>query len=283
MQEKGRRAAQDTQERTQMQADRAGTRGRIWDRLCGAEIVCAGPDSEVKRAVAETLARAARAQSGAELRFAEKMRQESLVLIFGGYAREDGWENFLELTETLEQARRTGPRRALFISDDMVYGKVFGEQRPLKEDEIGYLSHTAADCAAAQCMRTAEHLCFRLAREEGLSLSIVRADWGSLLRFLRPEEEKDAAWAGYRPETADRHPGSIADGGQCSEKAAGGGYLLRTMAELLLDGAPGEVYNLPGLPEELLQEREARVRERSLLSPVIVAPDTGKAENYAAS
>lgn len=178
-------------------------------------------------------------------------RTDCRVLLFGSMDSADGtvaWRSFEKLTETLLQAAALRPRRLLFVSDMMVYGKLFGEQRLVREDEIGYLSHTTDREMAAQCLRTVENLCFRLAREEGLNAGIVRADWKTV----------------------------FAGTGECR--------MRETLLNILENGAPGEVFNLS---EESLKERILRnercAEARSPLSPITVIPDTGKAENYAAS
>lgn len=178
-------------------------------------------------------------------------RRDCLVLVFGEIASGSApapWQSLEELSEVLLRAADIRPRRMVLVSDTMVYGKLFGEQRLVKEDEIGYLSHTADGETAAQCMRTAENLCFRLTRERGLNAGIVRADW-------------QAVFAGTKQSR-----------------------LQETLLNILENGAPGEVFNLSEKSsKERLLQKEQCAQARSPLSPITVIPDTGKAEKYAAS
>ncbi len=180
---------------------------------------------------------------------------EDSVLLFGCYDVEGGnvdprWPELL--TEAIAQIQIARPRRTLLISDLMVYGKMFGQQRLLGEEEIGYVCHTSADDAAAQWMRTAEHLCSRLAREEGLAVKIVRADWAHIPVLLQAED--------------------------------GSGTILNSILDILENGAAGEAYNLSGLTQEGLVRKNAEyAKTRSPLAPVRRIPDIGKAENHAAS
>lgn len=216
-----------------------------------------GPDSPVKQTLQNALARAG---IGEVRSYACAAREhapapEDSVLLFGCYDAKGNnadqeWPK--ALTGAIAQVQKARPRRALLISDLMVYGKVFGRQRLLGEEEIGYICHTSADDAAAQWMRTAEHLCSRLAREESLAVKIVRADWAHILGLLQTED--------------------------------GPGTILASILDILENGAAGEAYNLSGLTREgLARENAERARTRSPLAPVTVIPDIRKAENYAAS
>lgn len=226
-------------------------------------IVLLGPDSGVREAVCSSLKKAGPA--GRELvcgQPADPVAPGDSVLLFGCYDPEEGaqaWSGFEELSEALEQVRKNRPRRVLFVSDLLVYGKVFGAPRLLREDEVGYVCHTAEDGMTAQCLRTAENLCARLAREEGLSVKIVRADWR---RLIREEAEGISGQSGRRSlET-----------------------ILGVMLKILESGEPGSVCNLPVADPELLRRECAQSgQSRSPLMPLAVIPDTGKAEKYAAS
>lgn len=196
------------------------------------------------------------------------LTREDCVLLFGRYAEsgeqpcasarneaedcrpDTGWIE--ELMDAIGQIRRIRPRGVLFVSDTMVYGKLFGEQRLLRENELGYVCHTSADGMTAQWMRTAEHLCARLAREEGLSVKIVRADWEHIPAVLQEDGEQ--------------------------------GEILNSLFDIWENGIAGEAYNLSGLSRDTLARKNAEcAKARSPLAPVTVLPDIGKAENYAAS
>lgn len=167
------------------------------------------------------------------------------------------WQEFVALSGLLKDLQKSDPAAVLLLSDAMVYGKVFGTAHALKEDELGYVCHTDPKDAAAQCMRTMEHLCSRLGREEGFPVKIARVDW-DILR--KPEDLPEVIYE----------------------------QLAYHMLKVMLKGAPGEAYNLPGA-EELKAAAEnperpvetARpgqdVPDRSPLSPIPIIPDTGKA------
>lgn len=171
------------------------------------------------------------------------------------------WQEFLELAELLERICAVKPRTVLLVSNTKVYGKVYGNRHALKEDETGYVCHTAPRDNAAQCMRMLEHLCSRLAREDGFPVKIVRADWEHILG-------------------ASRGP----DGNSGEEREDGGGFsenLAEAMVRVMQSGVPGEAYNLSaadecretgsGQPEGEIQQ------ELSPLSPIPIMPDAGKA------
>ncbi len=215
-----------------------------------------GADSPVKQLLRNALEQA----KPGEVRFVSAgqepaLTQEDSVFLFGCYgAAGEGADPrwFGELAGAILQVQQARPRRTLFVSDNMVYGKVFGAQRLLGETEIGYLSHTSAGEMAAHQMRTAEHLCSRLAREEGLAVKIVRADWEHIPAMCQSEE--------------------------------GSGTILNSILNILENGAAGEAYNLSGLTREGLARKNAEcAKARSPLAPVTVLPDIGKAENYAAT
>lgn len=167
------------------------------------------------------------------------------------------WQELVALSGLLEDLKKSDPAAVLLLSDAMVYGKVFGAAHALKEDELGYVCHTDPKDAAVQCMRTMEHLCSRLGREEGFPVKMARVDWDIL-----------------------RKPGDLPEG--IYEQ------LAYHMLKVLLKGASGEAYNLPGA-EELKAAAENPERtvetarpgqdfpDRSPLSPIPIIPDTGKA------
>ena len=173
------------------------------------------------------------------------------------YSDMDVWQKLLALSGLLEDLKKSDLAAVLLLSDAMVYGKVFGAAHALKEDELGYVCHTDPKDAAVQCMRTMEHLCSRLGREEGFPVKMARVDWDIL-----------------------RKPGDLPEG--IYEQ------LAYHMLKVLLRGMPGEVYNLPGA-EELKEAAENPGRpvetgrlgqdfsDRSPLSPIPIIPDAGKA------
>ena len=152
------------------------------------------------------------------------------------------WKEFLVLSGLLEDLRKADPAAVLLLSDTGVYGKIFGALHALKEDEMGYVCHTDPGDSALQCMRTMEHLCGRLGREEGFPVKIARVSGNG---FLNPEDHDEKF---------------------CER-------LAFCVLKVMLRGTPGEVYNLPGMeePEDL-----SRRSDHSPLSPIPIIPDAGK-------
>lgn len=120
------------------------------------------------------------------------------------------WDGMLSLAEELEAMRQAEPEAVLLVTGSAVYGKSFGKAHPLREEELGYVCHASRQDGTAQCMRMAEHLACRLARE-GLPVKVARMD-------------------------------KLPSGEGLDE-------FLDTVMTVLLDGGVGEVYNIPA-PEE---------------------------------
>lgn len=115
------------------------------------------------------------------------------------------WEETLQLLAQMQSLAETKPAAVLLISGNEVYGKCFGTPHALKEEELGYVCHTAGSDIPAQCMRTAEHFACALAQNQ-LPIRIGRM--GALQKEL-PQR------------------------------------LLEACARILLYGADAEIYNLP--------------------------------------
>lgn len=263
-------------------------RKQLCSRLAGSRILVIDPGDGIGQAVLGELRRMSRlTEPGFEVTGrAESMRQQDYVLLFpesgvqGSTAAEseleaqgaggivsgnkaqvkkpggiemDPWHNFLHFTEQMERIRIIKPRGVLLLSDTSVYGKVFGMPHALKEEETGYVCHTDSKDMNVQCMRMAEHLCGRLAREEGVLVKIARMDRNVLpeIKNRQDDGEKGLTGAGMEEVLA--------------------GAILR----VLLDGVPGEVYNLPVSPDAIpeIPDEEGH----SALSPVRIVPDCGKA------
>lgn len=193
-------------------------------RQVKGRILIVGPDLPVNRFLAENLQPAADA-AGMECAPSlspEAVEQDDCILLTGGRT----WQELDEVLRCLQKLEQAPPRAVLLISDILVYGKLFGVPHLLREQEIGYVSHTGAKDMAAQCLRTAEHLCCRLAREGKLPVRIVRADWAQIL------------------------PGEADD---CMDSPAASEENRRIAEELLrvlLYGNDGEAYNL-ALPDQM--------------------------------
>lgn len=167
------------------------------------------------------------------------------------------WSQVFALEKRLQELSGKHPAGVLYLSDDRVYGKKFGASHLLKEEEFGYACHTDGKDTSVQCLRMAEHLCSRIAREQGLNLKIARLDH----RVLTKTEEN-----------------LVSDE-----------ELIRQLMSVLASGEPGEAYNV-GIPAGKMEivvpvqtESEEVVREpewkesRSPLSPMEIRLDIGKA------
>ena len=144
----------------------------------------------------------------------------------------EDWEETLQLLSQLQGLAKTRPAAVLLISGNEVYGKCFGTPHALREEELGYISHTAGSDIRAQCMRTAEHFACALA-QDGLSVRIGRM-------------------------------------GQLSEELPQG--LLETCAKILLYGADAEIYNLPCAQPDLSEEAVSQLSDQADESGEITAP-----------
>lgn len=162
----------------------------------------------------------------------------------------DSWHGFLCFTEQIEQIRKIRPESVLLLSDTSVYGKIFGTPHALKEEETGYVCHTDSKDMNVQCMRMAEHVCGRLAREEGIRIKTARIDRRALAEIKNSRNDREE---------------SLTDG-KMEER------LAEAILRVLLDGVPGEVYNLPVMPD-----RTGGEEGHSALSPIRIVPDCGKA------
>ena len=141
---------------------------------------------------------------------------------------------------------------AALVTGTEVYGKLYGKERAIREEEMGYVSHLLKEDTAPFCMRTAENLAGRLAREKGLPIKILRTvrNWEDTVSDTVVAEGVAGAF------------------GSPIQR------LIQGAVTALLLGKAGEAYNLPW--EEISFEEEPE--SRSPLSPVIVKPDTRKLE-----
>lgn len=152
----------------------------------------------------------------------------------------EDWEETLQLLAQMQSLTETKPAAVLLISGNEVYGKCFGTPHALRENELGYVCHTAGNDIPAQCMRTAEHFACALAQEQ-LPVRIGRM--GPLLEELPPG-------------------------------------LLEVCARILLYGADAEIYNLPcGLQDssvdgfDVNQDESMQMEDAEALSQISDLPD----------
>ncbi len=191
---------------------RLDDRDVVWERLRGKRIVVAGAGGEARERVLRNLAEmGSRGERGFLVETdLDKVERGDFVLLFAGRGGEDGrrgesegvdreygggesgkkswerglgsweetrenWDEVLSLVERMERLRLREPEAVLLVTGSEVYGKWFGEPRPLGEEELGYVCHTSRQDSVGQCMRTAEHFACRLAKE-GLPVKVARLE-----------------------------------------------------------------------------------------------------------
>lgn len=250
-----------------------GQNGHISEKLGGSRVIVLGPDSAVKETFFRELEEL---KSLCNIEFeisesAEKMKPEDYVILFGmtdtkepvtNDAKTDSahpwkraekgkgeyvrpWMDFGALTDHLKRIAQSKPQAAVFVSDSSVYGKMFGDLHLVKEDEAGYVCHTDDADQDAQRMRMAEHICSRMARENGAAIKIARVQKAK--ERISPAGAENRNKKNVRTEMAE------------------------AIITVLLDGAAGEPYNVPGISEVSLAAGVT-----SPLSPNFVVADLGK-------
>lgn len=233
-------------------AERYCPQDMIWEKLAGKKLVLIGNENCQKQEFMQNLA-CIREQRG--LAFTVSDRFEDIgagdcVFVFGGIEDEGGFRILEEVLMQLAALTRLHPASVVLVSDNRVYGKCFGASHALKEDELGYVCHTAGEDVPLQCMRYIEHFAVRLAREEGLPVKIARAG-----------------------------------GGQAGEAFR---QMLEAAICVMLSGTDGEVYNLPAQAGHFNGQEQTekasvcggaadRSEEPSPLSPMAVVTDAGRA------
>ena len=213
---------------------------------CGiSRIILCGSDTEQKKIFLEGLQRAVNLKKidMEILDRPEEMGQDDFALLFPGY----DWKEFEKTEKALSLLKKVHPREALLFSDAEVYGKVYGDPHPLKENELGYVCHTDLKETGKTCLRMAENLCFRLFQEEKVEIKIVRADMRAFLN------SQDASKIGKKEQ---------------NEKIQ---QLVLETIRILKNGKPGEAYNL-----DVLEREDGLTGGRSPLSPIEILLDTEK-------
>lgn len=197
-----------------MEGNRIDDKMQVWSELNGKRIVLAGLDNSQRQIYAQNLAHIS-SQKSVNLLISERFEEvteKDLVLLFADmkFDRESvtGKEKDLKLLmEQLQVLAMKRPSAVLLVSDCQVYGKQFGPERSLKEEALGYISHTSREEVPLQYMRMAEHLACGLAREEQLHIRVAR-------QSLRTETENLE-------------------------------QVMEAVIQVLLYGVDGEIYNLP--------------------------------------
>lgn len=147
----------------------------VGERLRGKKIILAGNECNLRQRFQENLVHIAGGQGdGFEVSPGfSGTDTDCYVLLF---AHPETMEQLQELLGSLKELAAARPRAAVLISDNRVYGRIFGSSHPLGTEEIGYACHTMPEDIPVTNLRTAEHFACRMAREEGLNIRVARAD-----------------------------------------------------------------------------------------------------------
>ena len=231
----------------------------LWDKLSGKRIILAGISNRQKESFWQSLTYKS-SQMGEAFDVSDDLAgagENDYVFLFGSMEQSSNLGGLLEQLKILAQQKVAS---AVLVSDNRVYGKVFGAAHRLSEHELGYACHTSAGDQVITAMRMAENLAYRMAME-GVPVRIVRMD---------DVPGHDAVKAGGGGLVEDR-PGSEAMRSGPGDQARSGALpaVLEAAVKVLLFGASGEVYNL------LMQVKE-ETAEQSPLAPVHVETDTAK-------
>lgn len=185
----------------------------------------------------------------------EVVPEKGKLILVTGIIQGTGSESLNQLDAQMaemETIMKSEPEAVVYISDSRVYGKSFGPQISRNENELGYVCHTSMEEMELQCMRMAEHLVCRMAKEEQMPVKTVRLD--------RKAEEKEL----YE--------------------------LVPYILGVLLNGMSGEIYNVAAA--DLDDQKNAEEAEsgplkwkenRSPLTAMEIRLNTEKVRNYVAS
>ena len=168
----------------------------------------------------------------------------------------NGSECLKQLDEQLEELikiRESRPESLVYVSDSCVYGKSFGPLVSCREEEMGYVCHTSLEEMNRQCMRMAEHMVCRMAKEENMPVKVIRIN-----RNADAEEMR---------------------------------MMMPYILGILLNGSSGEIYNVSAdLQEQEIRETAEDENSplvwkenRSPLTAMEIRLNTEKVRNYVAS
>lgn len=250
--------------------------------LAGKKIVLAGIENNCRRSFTQQLLQLA-AQSGNSFTVSQDLREagaEDYVLLFGcpdgdEYVKESQESGACEsgeactmrsLPEMFVMLTEKNPAAAVFVSDNCVYGKCFGKEKARKEQELGYVCHTAISDEIPSRLRFAENLAHRLAKEEGVQIAVVRT--GAAADETVYTEESETV-AGKIMHTEESEAGS-GERVYMQAPESGDMQMLEAALCVLLYGEKGRVYNLSGT--------DAADDDHSPLSPMQIVTDTTKAD-----
>lgn len=235
----------------------------VCSRLKGKKICLCGLDAWTKELIRHSL-EYVNNQNKLEMQISKREELQSgfdadLAIVIGEMEKSGSecLEQLDELMTEMEKIQKVGPEAVVYISDSRAYGKSFGPQTDRKEDELGYVCHTSKDEIDHQCMRMAEHLVCRMAKEEQVPVKVVRLE--------------------HKPGARELYT------------------MMPYILGVLLNGIPGEVYNVTEAVD--LQEQDnmetgkdtaesqplAWNENRSPLTAMEIRMNTEKVRNYVAS
>lgn len=230
---------------------------KIRDRLNGKTICLCGSDDGLKELLKRSLNDIS-SQNELHMQVLTKRDSEKgNLILMTGKIQGTGSECLKQLDaymEEMEQIRKDEPESVVYISDSCVYGKSFGPQVSRREEELGYVCHTSMAEMNSQCMRMAEHMVCRMAKEDGMPVKVIR------LNQQADENDMDK-----------RMP-----------------YILG----VLMNGISGEIYNVAAADlQEASKQNAAETGDspfvwkenRSPLTAMEIRLNTEKVRNYVAS
>lgn len=152
------------------------------------------------------------------------------------------WQaNTLGTHHTLQSALAAGAQRYLFFSSGEVYGQPTTPDKPLRESDMGWLDPTNPRNCYAESKRAGETLCASVTRQMGLATVCARVfhTYGPTMRLRDGRSFSDFCADALEGRDIELRSDGQARRPFCYLADATVAYLA-----LLLDGAPGEAYNV---------------------------------------
>lgn len=244
----------------------------LWAELAGRTIVVAGPGEGGRQEFAQNLAHLAGLQK-TEVHIGDRPETatgENFVILFIGMPQEDltgkqeaGAESISadgcgvsrpgqgnpsvlsEVLDSLEDLSNADFAAAVVITDYSVFGKCFGRERTLREEELGYVCHTSAAEQSQFGMRLAEQLACRMAREDGVNIKVVRIPYAARSGDIQTGRMPDMEQAGDVS-------GDLIKMGRSGDFRK---RLIEAVLYVLLHGEAGEIYSLPDMQASPVSRR----------------------------
>lgn len=142
-------------------------------QLLGKRIILGGTKHGLYRQLLHALTKESEADGACSVSEETAHMTAQDYVILSGEAKQP--EDLELLLAQLALVAEKNPVSAVLVTENAVYGKLFGEAHPQREHEIGYACHTSAKDRPVTDERLAEHLAWRLAKE-GAALRIARME-----------------------------------------------------------------------------------------------------------